>query len=81
MPRSRRLAHRFAGVEHGSEHLQVLLKRSCERMRATVHAPRGPFRVLERIDGLAGIVERRTGVREERVSKTGLRSRATRRGP
>ena len=29
-----------------------------ERMRATEHAPRGPFRVLERVHGLAEIVER-----------------------
>tara|TARA_B100001769_G_scaffold255634_1_gene232293 strand:+ start:194 stop:466 length:273 start_codon:yes stop_codon:yes gene_type:complete len=37
-----------------------------ERVRATEHAPRGPFRVLERRHGLAAIVERGGGVLVER---------------
>ena len=45
----------------------MALNHSCIRVRAAEKAPRGPFRVLERIDGLASIVERRTGVRKERV--------------
>jgi hypothetical protein len=32
-------------------------------VRATEHASRDPFRLLERIHGLAEIVERGTGVR------------------
>ena len=36
-------------------------------MRATEHAPRGPFHVLERRHGLAEIVERGTGVPVERL--------------
>ena len=35
-------------------------------MRATEHAPRGPFHVLEHIHGLAEIIERGTGVHVER---------------
>ena len=31
-------------------------------MRATEHAPRDPFRVLERLHGLAEVVERGAGV-------------------
>ena len=38
-------------------------------MRATEHAPRGPFRVLERRHGLAEIVER--GARADRLSPAG----------
>ena len=34
-----------------------------DRVRATEHAPRGPFRVLERRHGLAEIVERGAGGR------------------
>jgi hypothetical protein len=48
----------FAGAERGSCISQVCLNRPCERMRATEHAPRGLFRVLERRHGLAEIVER-----------------------
>ena len=38
---------------------QSFLNRRCERMRASEHAPRDPFRVLERRRGLAEIVGRR----------------------
>ena len=41
-----------------------------ERVRATEHAPRGPFRVLERLDGLAEIAERGAVVPEERLRVT-----------
>ena len=34
-------------------------------MRATEHAPRGPFYLLERSHGLAEIIERRARVLEE----------------
>ena len=37
-------------------------------MRATEHAPRGPFRLLERRHGLVEIVERGGGVLVERQS-------------
>ena len=36
----------------------MFLNRRCKRVRATEHAPRGPFRLLERIHGLAEIVKR-----------------------
>jgi hypothetical protein len=36
-------------------------------VRATEHAPRGPFSVLERRHGLAEIVERGTDVQAERL--------------
>ena len=39
----------------------------CGRMRATEHAPRGPFYLLERRHGLAEIVERGGGVLVERL--------------
>ena len=39
-----------------------------ERVRATEHAPRGPFRVLERRHCLAEVVERGVGVPDERYS-------------
>jgi hypothetical protein len=42
--------------------LQVLLNRRGERVRASEHAPGGPFRVLERRHGFAEIVERGGGV-------------------
>ena len=38
-----------------------------ERVRATEHAPRGPFRVLESRHGLAEIIERGGGVLVERL--------------
>ena len=47
----------FAGLEHGSRQFQILLKRHCERVRATEHATRNPYRVLERRNCFAEIVE------------------------
>ena len=44
------------GCSRGS---QVVLNVYCERVRATEHLPRDPFRVLERRHGLAEMVERR----------------------
>ena len=41
---------------------QIVLHYLCVRVRASEHAPRGPFRVLERRHGLAEIVERGGGV-------------------
>ena len=41
---------------------QLNLDRLCDRVRATKHAPRDPFRILERRHGLAEIVERGGGV-------------------
>ena len=38
--------------------MQSALNSRCGRVRATQHAPRGPFRVLERRHGLADIIER-----------------------
>jgi len=48
----------FAGAEQFSSSSQVALKPRCERVRAAEHLPRGPFRVLELIHGLADIFER-----------------------
>ena len=45
---------------------QAVLNIHRERMRVAEHAPRGPFRVLERRHGLAEIVERGTVVLVER---------------
>ena len=56
----------FAGAERGARVSQVALNCTCERVLATEHAPRGPFRVLERRDGLAEIVERGGRVLAER---------------
>ena len=53
--------------ERGSRSSQFALKPCCERMRATEHAPRDPFRVLERRHCLAEIVERGSIVHVERV--------------
>ena len=49
---------RVAGAEDRSRDSQTLLSRQSERVRATEHTPRDPFRVLERRHGLAKIVER-----------------------
>ena len=46
-----------AGAERFSRFSYGVLKFRCERVRATEHATRGPFRLLERIHGLADIVE------------------------
>ena len=53
---------RLAGGERGSRDSQIVLHVYCERVRATEHAPRGPFHVLERRHGLAEIIERGAGV-------------------
>ena len=53
-PRRRRLA----GAERGSRVSQVVLNSFCDRMRATEHAPRGPFRLLERRHSRSEIAER-----------------------
>ena len=57
---------RLAGAERGSCVVQDALKSSCCRVRAAEHAPCNPFRVLERRDGLAEMVERGGGVQVER---------------
>ncbi len=57
----------LAGAERGSRVLQFVLNSRCEWVRATEHAPRDPFRVLEHRHGLAEIVERGGGVLEERL--------------
>ena len=46
--------------------LQIALNTRCGRVRAAEHAPRGPFKFLERTHGLAEIVERGAGVKVER---------------
>ena len=46
---------------------QLVLNLRCERMRATKHAPRDPFSVLERRHGLAQIVEGGGRVHAERM--------------
>ena len=46
----------------GSRALQVDLNVHCDRVRATKHASRSPFRLLEDIHGLAKIVERGASV-------------------
>ena len=53
---------RFVGGEHFSCELQIALNIRCGRVRAAKHAPRHPFRLLERRHGLADIVERGAGV-------------------
>ena len=60
---------RLAGVERGSRVSQMELNRRCERVRATEHAPRDPFRGLERRYCLAEIVECGAGVPVERRRK------------
>ena len=45
---------------------QLALNINSERMRAAEHAPRDPFRILERVHCFVEIVERGGGVREER---------------
>ena len=57
---------RFAGVERGSRALQVDPNVQCERVRATKHASRSPFQLLEDIHGLAEIVEGGVVIPEER---------------
>ena len=55
-----------AGAERGSCVSQIALNVYYERVRTAEHAPRDPFRILERRYGLAEIVERGTGVLVER---------------
>ena len=52
--------------ERLSRMLEAFLNRSCDWVRATEHAPRGPFQLLERVHGLAEIIERGAGVLVER---------------
>ena len=56
----------FADAEDGSCVLQCALNHRCERVCATEHAPRNPFRLLECRHGLADIVQRGGGVLVER---------------
>ena len=48
----------FAGAEGGSRFSQPALNSFCERVRAAEHAPRDRFYLLERLYGLAEVVER-----------------------
>ena len=48
--------------ERKSRYFEAALNIFCERVRASEHSPRGPFRILERRHGLAEIVERGVGV-------------------
>ena len=57
---------RLAGAEQELRVSQRPLNPPYERMRATEHAPRGRFYLLERIYGLAEIVGRGAGVVVER---------------
>ena len=55
----------LAGAEDGSRVSHGYLDPRCDRMRATEHAPRDPFRGLERRYCLAEIVECGVGVPAE----------------
>ena len=57
----------LAGAERGSRVSQGCPNIHCGRVRATEHASRGSFRVLERLHGLADIVERGAVVLVERL--------------
>jgi hypothetical protein len=50
---------RFAGAERGSRVSQGSFHLQNGRVRAAEHAPRDPFRLLERRHGLAGFVDSR----------------------
>ena len=65
-PRKCPLNRPFAGAECGSRVSQINLNPLCARVRATEHAPRDPYRILERRHGLAQIVERGAVVFVER---------------
>ena len=52
---------RLAVAEGASRFSQKVLSHSYERVRATKHAPRDPFRLLERRHGFAQIVESGAG--------------------
>ena len=56
------LNRRFAGAERGSRVSQFVRNALCGRMRATERAPRDRFHLLERIYGLADLIERGAGV-------------------
>ena len=51
----------------GSRVLKAQFDLHCERVRSTEYALRGPFQYLERLHGLAEIVQRGVGVRVERT--------------
>ena len=53
--------------ERKSRYFEAVLNFFCERVRASEHSLRGPFRILERRHGLAEIVERGGGVSAERL--------------
>ena len=58
---------RLAGAERGSRASQEFINQRCGRVRTAEHAPRDPFRILERRYGLAVIGERRAGILVERL--------------
>ena len=59
------------GVSECRSHAsQYVLNVHCERVRATEHAARGPFYLLERRHGLAEILERGAGVLASTASAT-----------
>ena len=60
---------RFAGAERGLRVLQSVLNPYGERVRATEHAARGPFRFLKCFYGLTEIDERGTIVQVEGLRK------------
>ena len=60
------LRRRLAGAEGSSRVLQMELDPRCHRVRASKHAARGPFGVLERLHCLAEIVGRGAGAVVER---------------
>ena len=61
---------RLAGAEDDSRVSQCSVNSRCERVCTTEHAPRDPFRLFERRNGLAEIVERgaRVLVERDRIS-------------
>ena len=56
----------LVGAERGSRLSQGIRNVHCGRMRLSKHAPRDPFRVLERRHCLVKIVERDGGVNIKR---------------
>ena len=77
------LGRRFAGAEGGSRLSQIRLHMRYQRVCAAEHPPRDPCHVLERLHGLAEIVERGAVVfapaAPSTSSSTPTRARATRR--
>ena len=57
---------RLAGAEDDERVSQCSVNSRCERVCTTEHAPRDPFRLFERRNGLAEIVERGARVQVER---------------